>query len=250
MHIRVAACSLALIAGAQSAVADVDLVTIGVSLDFPGAAGPQGETAFRRLTGQSVFFNIRTGSSTTGGQLDGVTSFDSANEVHEISFGEVFPVVELTDYLRFGYFGVLETVEPNGDGGEVVTDRSFVIATAFDFAQGLRVEDLFPMLTEATLVNALTGSFDSSEFFATLNAAMGNNNLSGDIGLSLAGVGPIRQGSSLTLYSFFPDTTNPGSDDVGRDIGFIDTGIVRVPAPSAACALALVGLIAGRRRRA
>lgn len=250
MNIRVAVCSLALVAGVQSALADVDVVTIGVSLDFPGMPGPQGETPFRRLTGQSVFFSTRTGGSTTGGQLDGVTSFDSANAVHEITFNEVFPEAVLTDYLRFGYFGVLETVQPDGDGGEVVTDRSFVIASAFDFAQGLRVEDLFPTLTEARLVNALTGSFDSPEFFTALDATMANNNLSGDIGLLLAGVGQIRQGGTLTLYGFFADANNPGSDDVGRDVGFLDTSIVRVPAPSAACGLALAGLVAGRRRRA
>ena len=98
-----------------------------------------------RLTGQSVFFSQRTNSGTTGGQLDGVTTLDSQNAVHQITFGEVFPEANLTDYLTFGYFGVVETVDIVDDT-ETVVDRSIVVA-ANSLAAGATLQDVFPGLT-------------------------------------------------------------------------------------------------------
>lgn len=247
MSIRALVGACAVAAVASSTLADADLGVIGVSLDFPPAPGEFSEPPFRRLVGQSVFFSQRTNSGSTGGQLDGVTSFDSQNAVHEISFGEAFPEPNLTDYLRFGYFGVVETVEIGSEGQEIITDRSLVVATQFDYAQGLRVDDIFGV-SEATLVNALTSSFDSPEFFSALDVASNNPNLSGVTGLTLAGVSQIRQGDSLTLYAFYPDPSNDFVES-GSDIGFIDHSMIRVPTPSVALLLALGVLPLARRRR-
>lgn len=245
MSIRALVGACAVAAVASSTLADADLGLIGVSLDPPNASAEFGEP-FRRLVGQSVFFSQRTNSGSTGGQLDGVTSFDSQNAVHEISFGEAFPEPNLTDYLRFGYFGVVETVEIGSEGQEIITDRSLVVA-ANSFASGLRADDIFGVSEEA-LVNALTNSFDSPEFFGALDVVTNNPNFSGVTGLILAGVSQIRQGDSLTLYAFYPDPSNDFVES-GSDIGFIDHTMIRVPTPSVALLLALGVLPLARRRR-
>lgn len=227
----------------------VDTGVIGVSLDFPSEPGPQGTVPYYRLAGQSVFFSQRTSSSTTGGQLDGVTSFDSASAVHEVTFAEVFPEANLTDYLTYGYFGVLEKVAPDG---ETVLDRSLVLASKLDYANGLHVEDIFPTLTEATLVNALVTSNDSAEFFAALAAAQANANLSGDTALRLAGVGQVRPGSSLTLYGFVTPSLVAEGSDTASDVGFIDFAVTRteIPEPAGLAVVAPVAAFLTRRRRA
>jgi hypothetical protein len=252
MRIGIAAGVLVLASIASLSPAQVvDVGTIGVSLDFPGEPGPVGTTSYYRLAGQSVFFTQRTNGGTSGGPLDGVTSFDSATSVHEITSVEGFPETILTDYLRFGYFGVLETVVPDGSGGETVVDTSLIIATQFGFGEGLAVEDIFPTLTEQTLVNALVNTFDSAEFFAALDVANGNVNLSGVTGLTLAGTGLVRQGDSLTLYGFIIESEDTEVGDRAQEIGFIDYGMVRIviPEPSGLGALALAGVLASRRRR-
>lgn len=250
---RCAVVALALAAGTQvCSAAQFDLVNIGVSLDFAGGAqGPNGEQPFRRLRGQSAYLSFRTNSGTSGGQLDGVSSMDSAQAVHNINFVEVFPEQNLSDYLRFAYFGVVETFGyDEGTGDEILVDRSFVIAGR-NLPIETRVQDLFPTLTEDTLVAALTGSFDSPEFFTVMNAIPNNPLLSGALSLfesdGMTGM-QVRQGDSLTLYAFlFDDDFDNGH--VARDIGFIDSSVFRViPAPSSA-ALIGVGLLSMSRRR-
>ena len=246
MTIRALVGAFAVAGVASSTLADVDLGGISVSLNFPPAPDEFGQP-FRRLAGQSVFFSQRTNGGSSGGPLDGVTSFDSQNAVHEITFVEAFTEANLTDYLRFGYFGVVETVEIGSEGQEIITDRSLAVAAQFDYAQGLRVEDIFGV-SEATLVNALTTTFDSPEFFSALDIATSNPNLSGATGLTLSGVSLIRQGDSLTLYSFYPDPSNDFIE-VGSDIGFLDHAVIRIPTPSVASLLALGVLPLARRRR-
>lgn len=231
--------------GASSAYA-TDTGTIRVQLDFPSGSGPEGNQ-YHRLRGQSVFFQQRTSSGTSGGQLDGVSSFSSATLPQEISFTEIFPEVNLTDYLRFGYFGVIETVEIDMDGNENVLDTSFVVA-----GQGLSstvvFEDLFPSLTEDSLVTALTTNFDSPEFFTAFDTVTNSGSLSGQIALAITGVGNVRAGDTLTLYAFSPS----GGDPTGltpQDVGFLEFTMERVPTPSAAALLGIAGLMASRRRR-
>lgn len=230
---------------ASTAQAAVDIATIGVSLDVPFVNGPFQGTPIYRLVGQSVFFSQRTNSGTTGGQLDGVTTLDSQNAVHQITFGEVFPETNLTDYLTFGYFGVVETVDIVDDT-ETVVDRSIVVA-ANSLAAGTTLQDVFPGLTEDVLLTALTTSFDSPEFFQALGIATNSANLKGTTGLLEIGIGEVRTGSSMSLYGFF--TSEAVNGDFAVDIGFIDHSIYRVPTPASAGALALAGLAGLRRRR-
>ncbi len=241
------AASAAVVAFGLSAVpgaASIDVAAIGVTLDFPAGAGG----AFYRLTGQSVFFSTRTSSVTTGGQLDGVTSYDSQNAVHQITFNEVFPEANLTDYAGFGYFGVIEAYAFDGDAPAALIAQGIVIAGR-GLGAGTRVEDLFPGLTAASLLNALVTTPDSPEFFAALEAAVGNPQLNGLTGLLDSDLGEIRVGQSLSLYAFLPDPSNQDGP-FATDVGFIDHTIVRVvPAPAAAGLFGLVGIAAARRRR-
>lgn len=230
----------------------VDIVTIGVSLDQPQREfGPF--DGFYRLRGQSVYFSQRTNSGTTGGQLDGFDSRDSAQAVAEIQFGEAFPEANLTDYLTFGYFGVIDTFEfvDDGFGGfeEVLVDSSIIIAVnGLLNEDAVRVEDLLG-IDEASLLAALTGSFDSEEFFDALDAATQNPQTRGQIALIQSDTVTttfVRGGESLSLFAFI----DGDSGDLGRSVGFIDTTILRiVPAPASCGVLAFAGLAAARRRR-
>ncbi len=217
-----------------------DIGTIGVSQDFPGSpdAGP-----YFRLRGQSFFFQARTNSGTSGGQLDGVTSFDSQTAVHEISFGEAFPGPLLQDYLRFGYFGVVERVEQDHHGDDVIVDQSFVLA-ARGAVDGMTFESLFTGMDEATLVTALTTQFDSPEFFQATDVVTNSAAMQGDIRL-IDWVTEIRPGERLSLYGFFDDGTGA---QVARSIGFMDFTMRRIPGPSV-LGLAGAAMVMGIRRR-
>lgn len=226
-----------------------DRVIVSGSLGFSEMIDSRGEQAFHRLTGQSAYFNTRTGSFTTGNTLDGITSFDSEKSVFEISYDEVFPEASLTDYLNFGYFGVVETVGYDEHGDEEILDVSFVIASPFGsfLDKDFRVENIFPGIDEASLVHALTSSFDSPLFFDILFSAVGSDDFRGLIGLgrldSQGSLEEIRNGDVMMLLAFNRD------DDLAREIGFLETFILRVPAPGVLALGALAGVTVVRRRR-
>ena len=85
-----------------------------------------------------------------------------------ISFTELFPPASLADYLGFAYFGIMQTRDIFDD----VIDTSLIIAYAAGSGVGQTVGDTFPY-TEAELVDALTNSFDSPEFFDMLDTSAG-----------------------------------------------------------------------------
>lgn len=231
-----------------------DIVVIDVSID-PASNG------YRRLIGQSAFLSQRTNSGTTGGQLDNVTSFDSETSPYQIAFAEVFPQANLEEYLTFGYFGVVQTYEfvDDGFGGQVeeLVDTSIVVAGRFaDFGVDSIFADFFSQFTEAELLAALTGGFDTPEFFSALDTVANDPRMAGDIALVEANFDPdfggyigttVRGGSPLALYAF----TGGDAGDGAVEIGFLESGVTRqfVPTPGAAGLLALGGLVAGRRRR-
>lgn len=245
-RVALAAGGLLLALGASPAAAIDDFVTITVTLPYPDGGQP-GDSLFYRLAGQSAYYNTRTGGFTTGGALDGLTSTDS---FHDITFAEVFPEPSLTDYLRFGYFGVLETVFDDGTG-EQVLDRSLIVAGQFGAFEGMTISAILPFLTESELVDALVSDFDSPQFFSALFSAIGNNDLLGDQTLFLQTdpnlpTQTVRFGETLGLYAFI------GGDDGSEalQVGNLSSSVLRiVPAPSAASLLVLAGALAARRRR-
>lgn len=228
-------CSLAVasLLTAAGSAAQGDLVRIQGGFDCGNEVAP-GQFEYYQLRGQSVYFSNRTASLTTGGQLDGVDCRNDDLGQFEISFYEFFPEVNLTDYLTYGYFGIVDTVtgfDTDGDGFadfEQVTDTSFVMAVADSVGEGSRVEDFFPTLDEATLVEALTTSFDSPEFFEALAGAVDHPDLRGDIGLIEVNAGngsEIRPAQQLTLIAF----KDGANGDEGRAIGYMTTDIQRIP---------------------
>lgn len=233
---------------AAPAIASDDFVTITVTLPNPEGSG--GEGTFYRLAGQSAFYTTRTSSSTTGGQLDGLTSDDS---FQDISFFEVFPENNLTDYLRFGYFGVLETVVVDGSGQEQVVNQSLVFAGQSGVFDGLTINAAFPFFEESVLVNALVNGFDTPEFFDALFTAFGSDDLLGDLTLFQqtdpnAPTDTLRFGETLVLYALIEGS--PGGEDLAVGIGTLSASVLRiVPAPSTLALGALVGLVGARRRR-
>ncbi len=241
---------LAFGAGLAFAGPGFDRVTIAGAIGFPDGSDPDGPSYFR-LAGQSAFFSTRTSSFSTGGQLDGFTTYDSENGPFEAQYFEVFPEVNLTDYLRFGYFGVVETVTFDAALGETVTDRSLVFAGRFGEFDGMTIDQILPFTTESELVDALVSNFDSPQFFDALFSAVGNPDLQGDIRLSQREPGGIaetvREGESIGLYALI----GGANGDEAVDIGYLATAVLReVPAPSSVALAVLAGLVAGRRRRA
>jgi hypothetical protein len=222
-----------MIVNAAGAAAQNDLVIIDGGTDC-GVKVNEFQTEYYRFRGQSVYFSNRTNGLTTGGQLDGFDCRSDDLAQFRINFFEVFPEVELTDYLTFGYFGIVETyilVDTDGDGiedAEQVTDTSFVMAVRDGLGEGTKVEDYFPNLDEATLVTALTTTFDSPEFFEALFAATENPDLRGDIGLNQANAGfttNIRPFEQLSLVAF----RGGDNGDEGRALGYMTTSIIRIP---------------------
>jgi hypothetical protein len=186
---------------------------------------------YYRLAGQSAYAHYRSDSLTTGGQLDGLTGPGSS----QISYFEVFPPPSLDAFESFAYFGIVETYDGNDD----LADVSFVIALQGGLADGLTVPDLFPGYTEADLVAALTGSFDSVEFFDLLfNQVPGNSQALGATAIPSLG----RSGDTLELVAF----TGGLDGDTGVVIGSLATTVI--PEPFAAC-LAAIGAAALLARR-
>jgi hypothetical protein len=221
MGVRVvAACGVALVAGVVG-VAAADEVTLPVTLDSPS-------TGSYRLRGQSAFLVQQTGGGTSGGQLDGVESPGAT-----ISFTEVFPPPTLNDYLTFSYFGLIETLDDQGE----VSDLSLVVALQPGVGIGQSVGDLFAGMDEATLVTAMQG-FDTPEFFALMDAVNGAAFARGVIEIPPLG----RAGETLHLVAF----TGGPDGNLGVAVGSLRD--ITVPAPGGAL-LGLAGLVVLRRRR-
>lgn len=231
--LRTASLAVVSLLTAAGAAAQGDLVQILGGFDC-GVEVEPGQFEYYQLRGQSVYFSNRTAGLTTGGQLDGIDCRNDPLAQFNLAFYEFFPEVSLTDYLTYGYFGIVDTVtgfDTDGDGFEdfeQVTDTSFVMAIVDNVGEGAKVEDFFPTLDEATLVGALTTSYDSPEFFEALFAAVEHPDLTGDIGLWQVNAGvasPIRPAQQLTLVAF---KDGPNGDE-GRSIGYITTAISRIP---------------------
>jgi len=189
-----------------------DIVTIDVELFAPTFGS-------YRLTGQSAFIQTRTGSGTSGGQLDGVTSGSTT-----MSFQEVFPPPSKADYIGFAYFGILETLDLVGN----IIDTSLVMAFDAGDGVGTLVDDTFPY-TEAQLVSAMTGGLDSPEFLDMLDLVPANASTLGDIAVPVLG----RPGTTMDLVGFIAGSS-------GLNVGTLKVTVV--PEPSSFALLALAGL--------
>lgn len=229
------------------------LDTNGDSLLFDGNA------TFYQLAGQSAFVQTRTSGSTSGGQLDGATGFG------DIPFIEVFPPTLLSDYVSFSYIGVVDLHGTDSNGDPVVLDRSVVIAFQPLVAEGLRIDQLFPvMYSEATLVSQFTTLFDSPEFLdMAFNQVGGQANTSGTLGVNVTdchntfvcdGPTQLQFADTLDLIAFIGGVNG----DEGVLIGTIESGLTRqlnvpstVPLPAAAWLFGsgLLGLAGFARRR-
>ena len=233
---RFAALAVVVSAGlAAPALAFQDNVTIFGDVYAPASGD------FFQLAGQSAYVQQRTNGGTSGGQLDGITTGGFS-----IGYVEVFPEAILTDYLTFGYFGVVNTFAVNGDPEEPlagIVDTSIVMALQPGVGEGQTVQNFnTPGYDEATLVAALTGSFDSPEFFAVLGSYGDQSEHFGTIGLPQESI----VGDTLDLIAFIG---GPNGDE-GVKIGEINTSIEReVPSPGATALLGLAGIAAFRRRR-
>lgn len=218
---------------------DQDDVYIEGFVDFPAAF-----EGYYDLVGQSAYIQQRTNSGTSGGQLDLVQSTVG----FVVSYTEIFPEAVLTDYLTFGYFGVVDTHELveiglRADFVDQIIDTSIVMALQPGVGEGQTVENFnTPGYDEATLVAALAGGFDSPEFFAVLDSYGDQSEHFGTIGLPQAAV----VGDTLDLIAFIG---GPNGDE-GVKIGEVSTRIERVvPSPGATAILGLAGIAAIRRRR-
>lgn len=207
-------------AAAVVSAASADVVTLQVELDTPTDGGYQ-------LTGQSAMFVVQDSSLTTGGQLDGVMSGGTT-----ITYDEVFPPPSLGDYLFFGYFGRIETLDGSGN----VIDTSMIVALQPGVGIGELIEDLFGGPDEAALVAAL-GTFDSQEFFDMVSAAEHNSFSRGVVDVPPIG----RPGETLDLVAFIG---GPGGD-LGVKVGTFSLSVVPAPATVGL----LVGCLAMPRRR-
>jgi len=205
-----------------ASAAGAQTVTIDAALATP-------ETGFFELTGQSAFITTQTGSLSTGGQLDGLTSPGGL-----IVYNEAFPVDDINDYLSFGYFGLIRTLD---DQDELI-DLSLVVALQSGVGIGQTIGSVFAGLDESVLVSALQ-AFDSPEFFELLSAAGSSPDALGTIGLPTMG----RPGESLTLVAF----TGGKDGDLGVAVGTMS--VTAVPAPASAALLSVLGVASLRRRR-
>lgn len=245
-------CAIAAVAIATPAAnaSPIDIVTITGSLAFPELAdGENDGSVYYRLTGQSAYYNTRTGSFATGNQLDGLTSYDAEVEDFQIIYTEFFPETNLTDYLQFGYFGVVETVSDTGNG-ETILASTLIVAGHFSEVEGQTIDAILPFFSVSGLVNALIGGFDTDEFFDALFSAVGNPALMGDITLYQfdggQAVDVLRYGQGLGLFAFI------GGDngDEAVAIGSLETSVLRiVPTPSTIALGAVACFISASRRR-
>ncbi len=216
-----------------------------------------GNPTYYQLAGQSAYIQTRASGGTSGGQLDGATGFG------QIDFTEVFPPALLTDYQTYSYIGVVDLQGSDSNGDPVVLDRSIVIAFQSGVAEGLRIDQLFPVAyTEATLVTQFTTLADSTEFLdLAFNQVGGQTNTSGNLSVLYTdchntfvcdGPTQIQFGDTLDLVAFIGGTNG----DEGVVIGRIDSGLTRqlnvgpVPEPETyAMMLAGLGLVGWRIRR-
>jgi hypothetical protein len=206
-------------------VANADTVIIDVELDGH-------ELGTYRLNGQSAFIQTRTGSGTSGGQLDGVVTGGTS-----IGFFELFPPPSLADYLGFAYFGIIETLDDSAN----VIDTSLVVAFDSGVGTGATIDPTFPY-DEATLVAAMTGPPDSAEFLDMLDLVPANATTLGDVAVPPIG----RPGSVQDLVAFIGGPNG----DIGVKVGQLSVTVV--PEPSAlalaAAGMVAVGIVARRRR--
>lgn len=216
---------------ASSASAFVDNVSITGSLDAPDGA------EYYELVGQSAYIQYRTSSSTSGNHLDLIQSGGFG-----IAYAEIFPETNLTDYLTFGYFGIVNT-HGSSRALNVIADTSLVVAMQPGIGEGQTFDSFnTPGYDEATLVAAMTGGDDSAEFLAVLESYSDNASLLGTIGLPQEAI----VGDTLDLIAFIGGPNG----DLGVKIGELSTSITReVPAPGAPALLAIAGCIGIRRRR-
>lgn len=211
-----------------------DDITIDVTLEQPDGNVYQ-------LAGQSAFIQYRTFSGTTGGQLDGVDSFASP---WSFTFTEAFPEPTLSDYLTFAYFGIIHRLTIDQYVGDEVgtLDTSLIVAFQPGVADGLTINDIFLGLgyTEADLVAAMTGSFDSTEFFALMSEIDNSGSAQGAFGIP-----PLAQvGDTLDLIAFI----GGANGDQGVKVGELQVSVVPEPASIALIGLGSLALL--RRRRA
>jgi hypothetical protein len=208
-----------------------------VTIDYEIFDTGDPDTYFQ-LAGQSAYLQFLSGSSTSGGQLDGVSGPGGGS----IVYTEVFPPSNLTDYQTFAYFGLVETRSFFDDA---VLSTNFVVALLPSFAPapGQTFADVFSFLssTEDEVVTALSTSFDSPEFFAVMTEVANLSGGRGDIALPQLG----RPGHTMDLIAFLPGSN--GNEAVG--IGTLGTSVAVVPEPATPilAALATLGLL--RRRR-
>ncbi len=219
---RVSACAVFASALASNAVGGSINFTVDVELNAP-------DGFVYTLLGQSAFITTRPFSFTTSNLLDNITSPGAG-----IGFGDVFPEPSLHDYHSFGYFGILETRMITGE----LVDTSLIVAFAPGMGVGSQIQQTLPAHDEATLVNAFTTQFDSSEFFDTLFAVVGEATLLGDIAAPPIG----RPGETMDLIAFIGGDLGVEGVDVG------DLTVAVIPAPGFAAVLGL-GVLASLRRR-
>ena len=189
------------------------------------------------LAGQSAYIQYRTSSSTSGNHLDGVQSGGFG-----IAYAELFPEANLTDYLTFGYFGIVNTLT-DSRSFNTITDTSLIVAMQPGVGEGQTFDSFnTPGYDEATLVAAMTGGDDSAEFLAVLESLSDNSSLLGAIDLPQEAI----VGDTLDLIAFIG---GPNGDQ-GVKVGELNTSITReIPTPGATALLGIAGLCVTRRRR-
>lgn len=213
--------SLALLMTTSSLMADT--ISYDVTLD-------ELDNGSYALTGQSALFQIRTNGFSTGGMLDGATSPGLSG-----GFDEAFPEPTLEDYLKFGYFGILQTL----DGDSNVIDSSFIVALLPGSGVGSLVQDLFPYLEE-TLVGAFV-TFDSPQFIDMLDKVPSSPVAVGDIAI------PSRSGETLDLIAFIGGIDG----NEGVKVGTLSFAVVpEVSSIFSTSILALMGIAGYAVRRA
>lgn len=219
---RVKSLTIAILCAAFDA-ASADDVTLTVNLDGTPLGGTYS------LIGQSATLLTRTGGSSSGGQLDGVSTGNTV-----IGYTEVFPPPQITEYMQFGYFGRVNTF--NLDPG-VPDDTSLIVALQPGVAIGQRIGQIFPGMIESTLVTAFD-TFDSPEYFEFLDAVLANSSSLGTVELPTV----PRAGDTLDLIAFI------GGADGSRGVKIGDFHFAIVPEPAAGLGLLLLGAMGIARR--
>ncbi len=214
-----------------------------------------GNPTFYRLTGQSAFLQTLEFYGTSGGQLDGAVGGDV------ITYTEAFPPTDLTEYLTYAYFGVIELVGTDSNLNEVVLERSLVVGFREPAdAVGQSIVDLFGY-ERSVIVDALTTAFDSDEFFDIMSMVSNDPATNAQMGLLTLTLDPdvfvsdpphhVRSDEGLFLVAFLGGAEGDLGVEVGS-IGYTVTRITIIPEPASATLLGGLGmwLLARRRRTA